>query len=298
VPSVDADSLAYRLKPAFPRNRLLSFVTKSRFAASYRPTAMPRFSILSTIALMLLAAIFVACAAQPGMAQQCVVVELFTSEGCSSCPPADALLTQLSKQRNTTKIELILLGEHVDYWNGQGWNDRFSAPSFTQRQYEYAQHFHLASPYTPQVVIDGRLQATGGNAPGLQRMIAESARTSKSAVVSLDFVATDQLQVKVADSSNAKQRVLLAVTEDNLTTKVGGGENDGRLLVHNAVVRELRSLGTLSKGRFEKTVSVAGRPDWKRHDLRVIVLVQDESDNAIRGAASVLFSSYAEQAAR
>ena len=90
----------------------------------------------------------------------------------------------------------------------------------------------------------------------------------------------------MTDSSNAKQRVLLAVTEDNLTTKVGGGENGGRVLVHSAVVRELRSLGTLSNGKFEKTVNVPDKQDWKRDDLRAIVLVQDASDDVIHGAAS------------
>lgn len=222
-------------------------------------------------------------------AQQVVVVELFTSEGCSSCPPADALLGQLSKQRDTTSVQLVLLGEHVEYWNGQGWNDRFSAPSFTQRQYDYAKRFHLASAYTPQMVIDGHLQTTGGNAPALQKLIADAAHAPKTAAVTLNFVAPGKLQISVTDSSNSKQRVLLAVTEDNLTTKVGGGENGGRVLVHSAVVRDLRTLGTLSNGKFEKTVNVPDKSDWKRDDLRAIVLVQDASDDVIRGAASVPF---------
>src|SRR5664279_1430624 len=86
---------------------------------------------LRNLMLALAAVSFIA--ALPVFAQQVVVVELFTSEGCSSCPPADALLGQLSKQRDTTSIELVLLGEHVEYWNGQGWNDRFSGAAFTQR---------------------------------------------------------------------------------------------------------------------------------------------------------------------
>jgi hypothetical protein len=225
--------------------------------------------------------------ALPLLSQQVVVLELFTSEGCSSCPPADALLSQLSKQRDTTNIELVLLGEHVEYWNGQGWKDRFSAPSFTQRQYEYARRFHLASAYTPQAVIDGHLQTVGGNAPKLKELIAESAQAPKSATVALSFIAPGKLQVSVTDSSQTRQRILLAVTEDNLTTKVGGGENDGRVLVHNAVVRELRSLGTVSNGRFDKTVNVPDDPGWKRDDLRVVVLVQDAGDDVIRGAASL-----------
>ena len=237
--------------------------------------------------LVLVALTFVA--SSPLSAQQTVVVELFTSEGCSSCPPADALLSQLSKQRDTTSIELILLGEHVEYWNGQGWNDRFSAPTFTQRQYDYARRFHLGSAYTPQIVIDGHLQTVGGNAPAIKKLIAEAADAPKTAAVTLNFVEPGKLQISVTDSSNTKQRILLAVTEDNLTTKVGGGENGGRVLVHSAVVRELRTLGMLSNGKFEKTVRVPDKSDWKRDDLRAIVLVQDAGDDVIRGAASLPF---------
>ena len=243
---------------------------------------------------LILALVLVAFAApSPLSAQQTVVLELFTSEGCSSCPPADAIFSQLSKQRDTTSIELILLGEHVEYWNGQGWNDRFSAPTFTQRQYDYARRLHLASAYTPQIVIDGHLQTVGGNAPAIKKLIAEAADAPKAAAVTLNFVAPGKLQVAVTDSSHGKQRVLLAVTEDNLATKVGGGENDGRVLVHNAVVRELRSLGTVSDGKFEKLVTVPDKPDWKRDDLRAIVLVQDAGNDVIRGAASVPFTAHA-----
>jgi len=241
--------------------------------------------------------VFVALSALPLLAQQVVVLELFTSEGCSSCPPADALLGQLSKQRDTTSVQLVLLGEHVEYWNGQGWNDRFSAPTFTQRQYDYAKRFHLASAYTPQAVIDGHLQTTGGNAPALQKLIADAAHAPKTAAVTLNFVEPGKLQISVTDSTNAKQRVLLAVTEDNLTTSVGGGENGGRVLVHSAVVRELRSLGTLSKGKFEKTVNVTDKQDWKRDDLRAVVLVQDTNDDVIHGGASLPFVVHTPSAA-
>ena len=250
---------------------------------------------LPRLILVLVALSFIA--ALPLFAQQVVVVELFTSEGCSNCPPADALLGQLSKQRDTTSTELILLGEHVEYWNGQGWNDRFSGSAFTQRQYDYAKRFHLASAYTPQMVIDGHLQTVGGNAPAVQKLIADAAHTPKTAAVTLNFVAPGKLQISVTDSSNSKQRVLLAVTEDNLTTKVGGGENGGRVLVHSAVVRELRTLGTLSNGKFEKTVSVPDKPDWKRDDLRAVVLVQDANDDVIRGAASLPFVVHTPSAA-
>src|ERR1700757_1664605 len=95
--------------------------------------------------------------------QNPVVVELFTSEGCSSCPPADALLLKLSRMDVSGLPQVIVLGEHVDYWNSPSWNDRFSSAQFTGRQQGYAQHFGLASPYTPQMVIDGQKQLVGNN---------------------------------------------------------------------------------------------------------------------------------------
>jgi hypothetical protein len=231
-------------------------------------------------------------------AQQAVVVELFTSEGCSSCPPADALLSQLSKQRNAVRgIDLILLEEHVEYWNGQGWRDRFSAPAYTQRQYDYVHQLRLETPYTPQVVVDGHGQASGGNAGALNRLIAESSQASKSAKVTLEPIAPDKWKVTVADPGDRELKVLLAVTEDNLETKVGGGENGGRTLTHDAVVRELQPIGTVTSGRFERVVSPQAKTEWKQDDLRVVVLVQDADSGAIHGAAAMRWNGAPAQSA-
>ena len=229
--------------------------------------------------------------------EQPVVIELFTSEGCSSCPPADALLGQLGQQRTGYGADLILLGEHVEYWNGPGWKDRFSAPTFTERQYEYARRLHLATPYTPQVVVDGRLQTTGGNGTEIKRFIAEASQKPKPATVILKTAGSEKLQVAVSAPSDRKLQVLLAVTEDNLTTAVQGGENQGRTLKHAAVVRELRPIGKTADGRFEKTVSVPLGHDWKKPDLRAIVLVQDTNSGVIEGAASIGLSGSGEIAA-
>ena len=229
-------------------------------------------------------------------AEQPVVIELFTSEGCSSCPPADALLGQLGQQRTGYGVELVLLGEHVEYWNGPGWKDRFSGQTFTERQYEYARRLHLATPYTPQVVVDGRLQTTGGNGTEIKRFIAEAAQKPKPATVTLK-TAGEKLQVAVSAPSDRKLQVLLAVTEDNLTTEVRGGENQGRTLKHAAVVRELRPIGKTADGRFEKTVSVPLGHDWKKQDLRAIVLIQDTNSGVIEGASSIGLSGSGEMAA-
>jgi hypothetical protein len=241
--------------------------------------------------LTLLAAVGCNAAAQSSATQQPIVIELFTSEGCSSCPPADALLGQLGQQRTGHSVELVLLGEHVEYWDGPGWKDRFSAPVFTQRQYDYVKDLHLATAYTPQVVVDGHLQASGGNGPAINRLIAEAARTTKPFNVSLHELSPDKFQVAVIGPAGPKLQVLLAITEDNLTTSVHGGENQGHTLTHTAVVRELHNLGSTSDGHFDKTISAKTKSDWKQQDLRAIVLVQDQSTGQIEGAASLLLAS-------
>jgi hypothetical protein len=241
---------------------------------------------LGTAAVVLLAIVCPSCFPSAALAQQPVVVELFTSEGCSSCPPADALLVELTRQRMAGNAELILLGEHVEYWNSPGWTDRFSAPIFTQRQSDYVQELHLATAYTPQIVIDGHLQGVGNDSAGVRRLIAQAATSPKPASVSLRFVSPGKLQVNVEDSSHGRQGVLFAITEDDLTTNVKGGENGGRVLKHGAVVRELKPLGNTSSGKFETTVDVPAKSDWKKQSLRAVVVVQNPSSGLILGAAS------------
>ena len=230
-----------------------------------------------------------ACLAQfpsPASAQQPVVVELFTSEGCSDCPPADALLAELSRQRIVGNTELVLLEEHVEYWNQQGWIDRFSSPEFTQRQADYIRQLHLATPYTPQRVVDGHLQGVGNNPSAVRSMIAEASTNPKPSTVTLHWVSRGKLKVIVDASSQERQRVLLAITEDGLTTNVHGGENGGRVLNHNAVVRNLKQLGNTADGKFETTVNLPSKSDWKTPSLRAIVLVQNPTSGVILGAAS------------
>jgi hypothetical protein len=223
----------------------------------------------------------------PVSAQQPVVVELFTSEGCSSCPPADALLTEFARQRVAGNAELILLGEHVEYWNSPAWTDRFSSPVFTERQRDYVQQLHLATPYTPQIVIDGHLQGVGNDTAAVRRLIADASSRPKPSSVSLRLLSTDRLQITVEDSSHGRQRVLLAITEDDLTTNVRGGENGGRVLKHSAVVRELKPLGNTTSGGFQTTVNFPAKSDWKKQNLRVVVVVQNPSSGQILGAASI-----------
>jgi hypothetical protein len=236
--------------------------------------------------VMVASVLFGLCFFPRAWAQTPVVVELFTSEGCSSCPPADALLVQLS-QKTPPGVDLILLGEHVDYWNHDGWTDRFSSSQFSQRQSDYEEHLHVAGPYTPQMVIDGHLQFVGNDAPALQHNLELASAQPKIAQVSVQWEAGDHLKIAVQAPEKTHAHVFLAVTEDGLTTAIAGGENSGRTLQHAAVVRELQELGSVKSGAFEKTVEAAPHSGWNAANLKVAVLIQDGDVGPIIGAASL-----------
>ncbi len=214
-----------------------------------------------------------------------VVVELFTSEGCSSCPPADLLLGKLRQIAAKDNAELILLGEHVDYWNSLGWNDRFSSAEYSDRQSRYSVRFHLSSAYTPQMVIDGRSEIVGNDGSGVLKAIAQAAQQPKPATVDLTWTPEGTLAIHVVGRDSAKAQVMMAVTEDDLTTKVGRGENGGKLLRHTAVVRRLQTLGKMSAEGFDGTVGVPLNRDWTSDNLKVVVWV--ENKNGILGAAAI-----------
>jgi len=225
-----------------------------------------------------------------GLPRKTVVVELFTSEGCSSCPPADELLGHLRQDLSAKNIQVIPLGFHVDYWDGLGWKDRFSSADFTQRQEQYARALKVDGPYTPEMVVDGALEFVGNDAGQARRTISQQASQLETAQVKIAAVGADQLNIQVkgaAGSATDKALVMLAITEDNLTTQVGSGENGGRTLHHAAVVRELRQVGTLQRGSIETTVPLKLQKDWKRDDLRAVVFVQNGPSGKIEGASSV-----------
>jgi hypothetical protein len=216
-------------------------------------------------------------------AKRSVVVELFTSEGCSSCPPADDLLGRLRQAPNGNGAEVIPLGFHVDYWDFQGWRDRFDSPAFTRRQQDYASRFHIEGPYTPQMVVNGSVEFVGSSASRASEAIREAGVQSDTATVELS-PANGKLAVKISGASQGE--VMLAITEDNLSTKVGAGENGGHTLHHMAVVRDLRRIGEISNGNFSATVPLEVLKEWKRDDVRVAVFVQDRGKGKIEGAAS------------
>ncbi|HWG89101.1 MAG TPA: DUF1223 domain-containing protein [Candidatus Acidoferrales bacterium] len=221
----------------------------------------------------------------PPLSKRSVIVELFTSEGCSSCPPADELLGHLRQEANSNGAEVIPLGFHVDYWDSPGWHDRFDSSAFSRRQEDYARQFHLDGPYTPQMVVDGQAEFVGSLAGRAREVIAQSAAQPPDASVSISPEKNGDLLLQASSSQSAD--VMLAITEDNLTTQVGGGENGGRSLHHMAVVRDLRRVGEVSNGKFSSAVQLTLNKDWKRQDLRAIVFVQTADNGRILGASSL-----------
>ena len=248
----------------------------------------PKFFLASFFSALLLGA-------SPAIAQQRnpVVVELFTSEGCSSCPPADALLGKLRDMGTDEGAEVFILGEHVDYWDTGGWSDRFSSADLTQRQGDYAHRFKLNSSYTPQMVIDGRTELVGNSERRVRAELAEAAKAPKPAHVKLGWSGEGKLQVDVESTGDLGGKVILAITEDGLSTRVYGGENGGRILNHSGVVRDLREVGSLKQGKFSGSVKTARHPDWKSENLRAVVFVQKAGHGEVLGAASLSYSTTA-----
>jgi hypothetical protein len=224
-----------------------------------------------------------------------VVAELFTSEGCSSCPPADEILSRLVQQQPVANVTVLGLSENVDYWNRLGWVDPFSSPAFSQRQSEYAaQVFRSSGVYTPQMVIDGSLEEVGSDAGAVYRKIAQAAKLPKAAMNIAATLMPDatamriEVNVEVPPEVTAREpaNMILAVTENNLASDVRRGENNGRLLRHNAVVRSLQTVGDLtpSTRTWSKTTSVSIAREWKPENLKVIGFLQEQQSRRIIGA--------------
>ncbi len=213
-----------------------------------------------------------------------VLVELFTSEGCSSCPPADRVLAQLEKDQSNADAEIITLALHVDYWNYLGWRDEFSSAAYSQRQNGYADKFKLESIYTPQMVVDGQTQFVGSNLGTARKAIGEAAKTGKAIV---ELVETNgRLNIKIADlPAHDDSYVWLAIAEDNLKISVKRGENGGRTLDHTSVVRDLKLVGSVNSTdkNFQTETAFQTQSNWKKDDLKIVVFVQGKDSKKIFG---------------
>lgn len=222
-----------------------------------------------------------------------VVAELFTSEGCSSCPPADDQLTRLVATQPIPGVQVVALGEHVDYWDRLGWRDPFSSAAFTARQSDYASKvFRTGNIYTPQIVVDGAAEAVGSDVNAVRRAVLEAARRPKATVsvlvhaqdASLDVALTLRVPADVQLTEPAD--AMVAVIESGLATNVRRGENRGRVLKHSAVVRSLTAVANLAPGdtSLDRAFTLPLEPEWKRENLQVVAFLQARRSRRIVGA--------------
>ena len=207
-----------------------------------------------------------------------VLAELFTSEGCSSCPPADALLMKLDKMQPVAGAQIIVLSEHVDYWNYLGWSDPYSSAQFTQRQGMYTHE-----SYTPQMIIDGRTEVLGSDEKAIQSAVAKAAARPKLPVRIVSAKRDGKEAVVRIAVGAGKGDVWVAIADDRDQSSVRNGENKGRTLNHVAVVRSLGKVGAVTKAAgLEKTVRVPLIS--QAEGMRVVVFVA-ESGGPVMGSA-------------
>ena len=223
-----------------------------------------------------------------------VVLELFTSEGCSSCPPADALLSDLG---SSTK-GVIPLAYHVDYWNHLGWSDRLSSPRWSERQTAYTRAMNLDSDYTPQMVISGQWQAVGSDRSDIARAVAAARLVPSLGRVSLHTISgpsgSRKLKVKLnAQMLNATPTgplvVMVAIYENGLVERIHRGENGGRQITYDYTVRKLLpafQLDLAQSASVEKELSIDLDPSWSLDHLGVAAFIQDMASLRIVGAAA------------
>lgn len=262
--------------------------------ASFRITRRQVLVVLAAVTIAVLAPLGGGAAGPESLTP--VIVELFTSEGCSSCPPADALLRTLERNQPVAGVLIIPLGEHVDYWNRLGWPDPFSSPLFTTRQQAYAKALNARSVYTPQMVVDGQAEFVGSRPVTAREEILRARRAPKAPLI-LDAavspgsrVLTVHAEIGPAPHASADDQteVWFAVTESGLTTDVKAGENMFRRLHHTGVVRHLERIDAL-RDPAAPSHHVEARlrldPEWNRDQLRAVVFLQERDSLRIVGAA-------------
>jgi hypothetical protein len=220
-----------------------------------------------------------------------VLVELFTSEGCSSCPPADALLGKMDATQPIPGAQLIVLSEHVDYWDGDGadgWKDHYSSSLFTERQSAYCQALRLNEAYTPQMIVDGSAVLKISDPRQMDQVFEKAAAEPKISVtlgaLRLDgSVLHGHLQANAPPSKEAD--VYVAVALDHADTEVLRGENKGRHVAHTAVVEQLKKIGKLEPGTaFDQDFQLKLKKGENAGNLRVVAFVQQRDAGRIVGA--------------
>ncbi len=230
-----------------------------------------------------------------------VVIELFTSEGCSTCPPADKVLGFIEAKQPFPGTIVIPLEEHVDYWNHEGWNDPYSSSKWTDRQKNYEGLFKKTI-YTPQMVIDGKTELVGSDGPGVVKAVQAAVQTPKTDV-KIVAAPTDAKGMRhytvttgkiAAASDGDSPEVWLAVTEDGLQSSVNAGENSGQTLHHASTMRSLQKIGVADASKpesFSGDAAVKFDPKWNAANSHVVVFIQDKKSREILGAGWIALAN-------
>lgn len=241
---------------------------------------MPRPRLIAVVVAVAVLAIIALTmhGAPPKLGPAPVVVELFTSQGCSSCPPADAVIHDLALDP-ALRGRVIPLAFHVDYWDSLGWRDPFSSALWSQRQVRYVQTMHLSSAYTPQAVVGGRRELVGSNRSALDAALERVSNEKPHGDVALTARRDrDTVIATIHATVPAGADLMLALTQDGITTKIEHGENAGRTLTNDAIVRRLVLVES-----GQTTVQFKIDPAWR--NLSAAAFVQDRSTLAIGAAA-------------
>lgn len=215
-----------------------------------------------------------------------LLVELFTSEGCSSCPPADTFLRNLDSKQPVAGVQFIVLEEHVDYWDDDGWRDPFSSHDFTLRQTGYAQRLHVAEPYTPEMVVDGAFECVGNDGNRAAQAFDKALATPTIPIrISSVSASGGTLHAHIdVDPADMKAEIWIALAIDHAESQVLRGENGGHHLEHVAVVKKLSQIGKLDKQRgFSKDVTFKSISQ----PSRLIAFVQEPGQGRVVGATMV-----------
>jgi hypothetical protein len=222
-----------------------------------------------------------------------VVVELFTSEGCSSCPPADEFVRKLDTLQPVPGVQVIVLSEHVDYWDHDGWKDPNSSAALTERQSDYKRALGLGGPYTPQLIVDGEKELHLNDPKQFDATFQQAAATPKVDVrigaVNVDPGTPTVLRTHVDAGEDADKHgadVFVAVALDHVESQVLKGENGGRHLTHVAVVQQIAKVGKVQKGKsFSEDVQLKLKPGTDPKNIRLVAFVQEPGPGKLLGAA-------------
>ncbi len=221
-----------------------------------------------------------------------VLVELFTSEGCSDCPPADRLLEELDAKQFVPGAQAIVLSEHVTYWNHLGWRDPFSLDEVDFRQKEYGERFNLESIYTPQAVIDGAAQLVGNNAAGVAKAVEHAASTPKKSLTIADaHWENGAVSFAVHGAVDSGTKLIAVLAADATGPKITRGENAGRTIHHVAVVRTIKEFNANNAdGRTLRLSGGSLAHDQPAVPVRLVVFLVDRKSGRVTAVSEQTLS--------